>query len=89
MLASRESVTEPPQFYIKTFSDGGAAHSERCISAFPHPYPTLRDLQKEIIKYKRSDGLELNGTLYLPPGGWAVGLCRAVCGCDTRVCGPG
>jgi dipeptidyl aminopeptidase/acylaminoacyl peptidase len=68
MLASRESVTEPPQFYIKTFSDGGAAHSERCISAFPHPYPTLRDLQKEIIKYKRSDGLELNGTLYLPPG---------------------
>lgn len=68
VLASRESVTEPPQFFIKSFSSDGAEHSERCISAFPHPYPTLRDLQKEIIKYKRSDGLELNGTLYLPPG---------------------
>ena len=26
------------------------------------------NLQKEIIRYKRADGLELNGTLYLPPG---------------------
>lgn len=68
VLASRESVTEPPQFYIKTFTAGGAQHSERCISAFPHPYPSLRHLQKDIIRYKRSDGLELNGTLYLPPG---------------------
>lgn len=72
MLASRESVTEPPQFYIKTFTDGGATTSERCISAFPHPYPSLRELQKEIIRYKRPDGLELNGTLYTPPGGWVV-----------------
>ena len=57
------------QFFIKTFTDGGARSSERAISAFPHPYPALRDLQKEIIRYNRaSDGLELNGTLYLPPG---------------------
>lgn len=33
------------QFYIKTFTDGGAAHTERCISRFPHPYPSLLDLQ--------------------------------------------
>ena len=79
VLASRESVTEPPQFYIKTFTAGGAQHSERCISAFPHPYPSLRHLQKDIIRYKRSDGLELNGTLYLPPGvggGWAGRGCH-------------
>lgn len=68
VLASRESVTEPPQFYIKSFSKGGEEQSERRISNFPHPYPSLSELQKEIIKYKRSDGLELNGTLYLPPG---------------------
>lgn len=29
---------------------------------------TLPSPQKEIIKYTRDDGLELNGTLYLPPG---------------------
>ena len=45
LLASRESVTEPPQFYIKAFTAGGAQHTERCLSRFPHPYPTLRDLQ--------------------------------------------
>jgi dipeptidyl aminopeptidase/acylaminoacyl peptidase len=82
VLARRESVTEPPQFYIKSFSAGGEQHSERRISNFPHPYPSLKDLQKEIIKYKRSDGLELNGTLYLPAGkGWFThGGGRGSCG---------
>jgi len=28
----------------------------------------LRDLQKEVVHYERSDGLPLNATLYLPPG---------------------
>ena len=75
LLASRESVDEPSQYFIKEFqlddaSGGGGVRlaAERCISRFRHPYPSLRGLQKEIIKYKRSDGLELNATLYLPPG---------------------
>jgi dipeptidyl aminopeptidase/acylaminoacyl peptidase len=81
MLASRESVTEPPQFYIKSFSAGGEQHSERRISNFPHPYPSLKELQKEIIRYKRSDGLELNGTLYLPAGrGWGRAAAGGGCG---------
>ena len=60
-------MTEPPQYYIKTFSAGGAS-SDRKISHFSHPYPSLKDLQKEIIRYTRDDGVELNATLYLPPG---------------------
>lgn len=68
MLATRESTQDPPQFYIKSFKGEDAEDSEeRKISSFPHPYPTLRDLQKEIIKYKRADGVDLNGTLFLPP----------------------
>lgn len=76
MLATRESIEEPPQFHIKTFSSSSSTNNgdgtkleitERNISNFPHPYPTLKSLQKEIIKYTRSDGVELNGTLYLPP----------------------
>ena len=41
---------------------------ETKISNFPHPHPQLSDPPKEIIKYKRDDGVELNGTLYTPPG---------------------
>ena len=65
-------MEEPPQFYIRSFSDGGASSTERCISSFPHPYPTLRGLQKDIVRYQRADGVDLNATLYLPPGKCAV-----------------
>ena len=41
---------------------------EMRISNFPHPHPQLSDPPKEIIKYKRDDGVELSGTLYTPPG---------------------
>ena len=38
------------------------------LTRFPHPTPQLRDVRKEQIRYKRKDGVELTGTLYLPPG---------------------
>ena len=40
----------------------------RRISDFPHPHPGLIDPPKEILRYKRADGVELNATLYTPPG---------------------
>ena len=42
--------------------------SEVQVTDFPHPYPSLRGLSKEIIRYERSDGVQLTGRLYLPPG---------------------
>jgi dienelactone hydrolase len=42
---------------------------ERQVTFYPHPHPTLRDVRKEVVRYKRKlDGLELTATLYLPPG---------------------
>ena len=38
------------------------------MTRFPHPTPQLRGVSKELIRYQRADGLELTGTLYLPPG---------------------
>ena len=79
-------MAEPPQYLIKAFERGGERWDERRISDFPHPYPTLKDLQKEIIRYTRPDGVDLTATLYLPPGGrtgarrgagwWVVGYRR-------------
>ena len=34
----------------------------------PHPYPELLTAKRELIQYKRADGLPLSGTLYTPPG---------------------
>jgi len=67
-LFSRESPTENAQYYTLQMNADGSPGTETQISNFPHPHPNLKDLPKEIIKYKRSDGVDLNGTLYTPPG---------------------
>ncbi|GMH40490.1 hypothetical protein BSKO_08394 [Bryopsis sp. KO-2023] len=68
VLMSRESVQTVPQYFSKTFSNEGTESTERLITQFPHPYPQMKDIRKEIIRYKRSDGISLTATLYLPVG---------------------
>lgn len=41
MLMTRESPTEVPQYFVTHFSEGGAVRTERRISDFPHPYPSV------------------------------------------------
>ncbi|CAN8065395.1 unnamed protein product [Agarophyton chilense] len=40
----------------------------RAVTKFPHPAPDLMGVKREIVQYKRADGVRLNGSLYLPPG---------------------
>jgi len=71
ILLSRETPSENPQYYSLELGGGDrsdAALVHRRISDFPHPHPSLIDPPKEIIKYQRDDGVDLNATLYLPPG---------------------
>ncbi|KAK9835947.1 hypothetical protein WJX81_000393 [Elliptochloris bilobata] len=68
LLMSRQSVEDQPQTHVLTLRGGDAPAADRQLTQFPHPYPTLRGLQKEIVRYQREDGLDLNATLYLPPG---------------------
>ena len=65
ILITRESPTEPVNFYRV---DLAAKVSPVALTNFPHPTPQLKDVKKEQIRYKRKDGVELTGTLYLPPG---------------------
>lgn len=60
ILTSKESKTENTQYHIVTWPDKKAYQ----ITDFPHPYPQLASLQKEMIRYQRKD----TATLYLPPG---------------------
>jgi dipeptidyl aminopeptidase/acylaminoacyl peptidase len=62
-LTSRESITEPPNYFVRDWLSGDLAQ----LTHFPHPTPMLKDAQKELIKYTRDDGVQLMGTLYLPP----------------------
>ncbi|KAK8654390.1 hypothetical protein V6N13_128359 [Hibiscus sabdariffa] len=64
ILTSKESKTENTQYYIQSWPDRKSCR----ITDFPHPYPQLASLQKEMIRYQRKDGVQLTATLYLPPG---------------------
>jgi dipeptidyl aminopeptidase/acylaminoacyl peptidase len=41
--------------------------SVRFLTSFPDPHPELTGISRELITYKRDDGVELSSTLYLPP----------------------
>jgi dipeptidyl aminopeptidase/acylaminoacyl peptidase len=64
VITGRESVEEVPNYFVRDLVQG----TLRQITFFPHPTPELAGLQKELIRYKRTDGVDLNATLYLPPG---------------------
>ena len=64
LLTLRESTQEPPNVYCVSL----AGKPEMRVTDFPHPYPQLVGVQKELIRYKRADGVQLTGTLYLPEG---------------------
>ena len=38
------------------------------ITYFKNPFESIKNVYKKVIKYKRKDGVELSGTLYLPVG---------------------
>ncbi len=63
-VTSRESNTENPNYFLRTT---GSTKTTQ-LTSFAHPYPQIRDVKKEVLKYKRSDGVELTADLYLPPG---------------------
>ncbi|MDL2358289.1 MAG: prolyl oligopeptidase family serine peptidase [Pseudomonadota bacterium] len=66
LLTTRESPTERPNFFVRDLTQSGAAQLT-ALTHFPHPTPQLKDVQKEQIRYKRADGVDLTATLLLPP----------------------
>ena len=69
-ITRRESITEPPNLYLQFRCPPGqtcAALANRQLTEFKDPTPQLRGIKKQIVKYKRADGVDLSFTLYLPP----------------------
>ncbi|MGL6037278.1 MAG: prolyl oligopeptidase family serine peptidase [Soonwooa sp.] len=64
ILVREESKNEYPNYYIKNFKSGKLTP----VTQFANPFASIKDVTKEVIHYKRNDGVDLTGTLYLPAG---------------------
>lgn len=65
LLVRIESKNEYPNYYHKNVKRKKAPQQ---LTFFDNPFKSIQDVYKEVITYKRDDGLELTGTLYLPVG---------------------
>ncbi|WP_167615300.1 prolyl oligopeptidase family serine peptidase [Maribellus sediminis] len=65
LLTRVETSTQYPNYYIRNIKK---RISPQQITNFKNPFESIQDIYKEVITYKRDDGLELSGTLYLPAG---------------------
>ncbi|GAA5028673.1 hypothetical protein GCM10011506_14170 [Marivirga lumbricoides] len=65
ILVRIESQNEYPNYYIRNINK---KEDLKQVTAFDNPFKSMQDVHKEIITYKREDGLSLDGTLYLPVG---------------------
>ncbi|HKS22891.1 MAG TPA: prolyl oligopeptidase family serine peptidase, partial [Thermoanaerobaculia bacterium] len=63
-ITRRETPTEPPNAYLRDLKSG----TTRALTKMTNPTPQMAAVKKELIRYKRADGVDLNATLYLPPG---------------------
>jgi len=64
LLTRYETPGDPPNYYVRDVASG----TKKALTAFKDPAPQLKGVQKQFITYQRKDGVDLNGTLYLPPG---------------------
>ena len=62
LLTRRESPTEPPNYYVRT-----PAGQVSAVTHYPDPQPIMRKVSKELVTYKRPDGVDMSFVLYLPP----------------------
>ncbi len=63
LLLRRESQEQPPNYFLRD-----AAGQLTQVTQFPNPYGDTPLPKKQILRYKRADGLDLSANLYLPPG---------------------
>ncbi len=65
VLSRKESHTDVPNYYLKQL---GSSAADRPVTGFSNPYPQLDGVTREKMSYKRADGVDLTGDLYLPKG---------------------
>ncbi|MEL6191109.1 MAG: prolyl oligopeptidase family serine peptidase [Bacteroidota bacterium] len=64
LLVRIEASSEYPNYYFRDLKSGKLTQ----LTDFENSFESIQNVHKEVISYKREDGLELSGTLYLPVG---------------------
>ena len=64
LLVRIESANEYPNYFFRNLK----RNKLKQLTHFENPFKSIQNVHKEVINYKRDDGLELSGTLYLPIG---------------------
>ena len=65
ILVNIQSKNDYPNYYFRNIKNKKGLKQ---ITFNENPFESIKDVHKEVIKYKRKDGVELSGTLYLPAG---------------------
>ena len=64
VLVQIQSKNEFPNYYFRNLKSKKLTQ----LTSFKNPFESIKNVYKEVIKYKRKDGVDLSGTLYLPDG---------------------
>ncbi|NBB14561.1 prolyl oligopeptidase family serine peptidase [Caulobacter sp. SLTY] len=64
LITRRENRQTPPNYVLRSLKGGKPV----LLTDFPDPAPQFAGVTKQEVKYKRADGVQLSGTLYLPAG---------------------
>ncbi|KAG0759034.1 hypothetical protein G6F22_019481 [Rhizopus arrhizus] len=76
-LTWHQSVIDPPNAFIRQQGEAVAdakageaqfASSATALTRLVDPTPEVRQIKKQLVTYKRADGVDLSFTLYTPPG---------------------
>lgn len=65
ILVNIQSKNDYPNYFFRNIKNKKGLQQ---ITFNKNPFESIKDVHKEVIKYKRKDGVELSGTLYLPAG---------------------
>ena len=65
VLVKIQSKNEYPNYYFRNINKKDGLTP---ITTFANPFESIKNVSKELIQYKRKDGVSLSGTLYLPAG---------------------
>ncbi len=64
LITVRQSQTEPPNLMVFSRND----NYTKILTNYQDPAPQLAGIHKELVQYRRADGVQLSAKLYLPSG---------------------
>jgi dipeptidyl aminopeptidase/acylaminoacyl peptidase len=67
-ITRHESPTAPPNYYLRPSTEAISSAPIKSLTNFPDTTPQLSGIKKQLVTYKRADGVRCSFTLYLPPG---------------------